>query len=119
MNANMEGYRYITIASFMVETQSYASHALPHPEEDAAEFAYPEDKGCREDYDYPILKFEGNDVEEVSADGDNDNLTDKDDSGYHQEFATGMKVESAAMGCKRTGIEKVPELQHHECGEDN
>ena len=57
-------------------------------------------------------------MEELSSEVDNQHLSQKDDGCYHQEALAATQVQGGTACGKGTGIKHVPELQHHEDGEE-
>ena len=57
-------------------------------------------------------------IKKLTAYGDNHNLPDKYDQSYQQELATRLQMESTLVSGIGSGVEQIPELEHHECRED-
>ena len=57
-------------------------------------------------------------MEHGTAEGDNQNLTDEDETCNREETAAAFEVEGTAVGHEGSGVEHVPELDEHEESEE-
>lgn len=81
-------------------------------------FADEDDGRGHEENPQPFVPLEGNNVKHLTAQLYDENLTDEDQQDDEQESATTSEMESAAMRQECAGVEQVPELKHHEGGEE-
>lgn len=81
-------------------------------------FTDPEDQGGDADDEQPRGERKGLDIEKSTSKSDYQHLTDKYQSGNEQESLTALQVQGRTARGKGSGIEHVPELQHHEDGEE-
>ena len=82
--------------------------------------AYPEDRRCKYYHGQEFECRQGCDPEHFAAKLNQKNLSKQDDHGHEQEAAAFREVCQGGTGCAEgAGIEKVPELQHDEGGEED
>ena len=114
---NLDGIKLMFPRSFASLWMTLLFHFYSfHPSPD---FANPKNNGGRSDDEEPFCPSKGNGTEYLSAKFYNDNLSDKDDAcnTYHADGVAGV-LEYRMVGAENAGIEQVPELEHHEDGEE-
>lgn len=83
------------------------------------EFSYPQHGRCAHEDDEPFLPAERLGAEHVTAKSDNKPLSYQDEEqDEHQALVGQEAMEGCILAGVGLGIEEVPELQHHERGEE-
>ena len=98
---------------------AYSAPTTRYSLDPSPDFAYPKHDGSAADDVKPLGHRERHGAEYLSSEFDDDDLPDQDDSSdtNHSQCMTGI-LEYRMVGSEYAGIEQVPELQHHEDGEE-
>lgn len=86
--------------------------------EEAGEFADEQHGRCAHHYYQPVERLEGLEVEHLTAKGHYQYLAEEYEHGYQQEAAAAFEAQGRVARGKGARVEHVPELHHHECGEE-
>ena len=102
----------------MLEISVTKLHIFSFSTKETEQFPDPKHHRSATYYNKPISQADGHNVEELTSEFDNSDLSDKDEQCYRNKLRASMKMQSRPSRCECLGIEKIPELEKNKYGKE-